>query len=337
MKAIRIHEYGDASRLIYEDAPLPEPKAGEVRVKVEATGLNFIEIYQRSGTYTGDLPFTPGAEFCGVVDAAGDGVSQLKPGDRVTTAQGRGAYAEYALVDAAKAVKVPDGISSEEAAALTLQGITAHYLALSTYPLKQGDTALVHAAAGGVGQLLVQIAKLRGARVLATTSSEKLKVAKEAGADEVICYADAPHHTRYSLDFTQEVKRLTDGLGVDVVYDGVGKTTFHGSLNCLKPRGMMVLYGQASGKVEPIDPQLLNQKGSLFLTRPSIGAYLQNRVELTWRMNDLFEWLQMGKLKVRIDKRFTLREAAEAHRYLEAGATKGKVLLVGEENVGQAT
>lgn len=328
MKAIRIHEYGDASRLIHEEVPLPEPRVGRVRVRVDAVGLNFIEIYQRTGAYTGTLPFMPGAEFCGVVDALGEGVTDLKPGDRVTTAQGSGAYAEYAIVEAARAVKVPDEISSEEAAALTLQGITAHYLALSTYPLKTGDTALIHAAAGGVGQLLVQIAKLRGARVLATASSEKLKIARETGADEVIRYADAPLNTRYSLDFVQEVKRLTDGIGVDVVYDGVGRDTFHRSLNCLKPRGMMVLYGQASGKVEPIDPQLLNQKGSLFLTRPNIGAYLQNRAELTWRMNDLFEWMLMGKLKVRIDKRFALKDAAEAHRYLEAGMTRGKVLLI---------
>ncbi|MEX2161808.1 MAG: quinone oxidoreductase [Anaerolineales bacterium] len=331
MRAIRIHEYGDASRLIYEEAPLPEPRAGEVRVKVEAAGLNFIEVYQRTGTYQGMLPFTPGAEFCGVVDALGEGVAELKPGDRVTTAQGKGAYAEYAIVEAEKAVKVPDGLSSEEVAAVTLQGITAHYLALSTYPLKKGDTALVHAAAGGVGQLLVQIAKLRGARVLATASSEKTKIAKEAGADEVIKYAEAPLNVRYSLDFESEVKRLTDGRGVEVVYDGVGKTTFHKSLNCLKRRGMMVLFGQASGKVDPIDPQLLNQKGSLFLTRPSVAAYLQDRAELLWRVNDLFEWMLAGKLKVRIDLKFALKDAAEAHHYLEAGSTKGKVLLVGAQ------
>lgn len=328
MKAIRVKEYGDASRLTYEEAPEPEPGRREVRVKVEATGLNFIEIYQRKGLYKGNLPFIPGGEFCGTVDAVGEEASEFQVGDRVATASGRGGYAQYALAPAEKTVKVPDGIGAEQAAAVMLQGITAHYLTKSTYPLKPGDTALVHAAAGGVGRLLVQAAKICGARVLATASSEKIKIAEESGADEVIRYAEAPLDVRYSLDFEGEVKRLTEGKGVDVVYDGVGKTTFRRGLNCLRARGMMVLYGQASGSVEPLDPQVLNQKGSLYLTRPSMGHYLQTREEFLWRVEDLFHWLQTGALKINIDRRFPLEQAAEAQHYMEAGKTKGKVLLI---------
>jgi len=321
MRAIQVHEFGDASQLKYEEVPTPEPKTGEVRVKVSAVGLNFVEIYQRKGLYPNRLPFSPGAEFAGVVDALGAGVTEFKVGERVATANGTGAYADYAIAPAARLVSVPEQVSLEQAGALLLQGLTAHYLGFSTYALKPGDTALVHAAAGGVGQLLVQIAKKCGAQVLATVSSaEKAGLAAAAGADEVIRYD--------TTDFEAEVKRLTGGRGVEVVYDGVGKTTFAHSLNCLKPRGYMVLYGQASGPVEPIDPQLLNQKGSIFLTRPSLGHYLLTRAELLQRTGDLFRWLAAGELKVRIDRSFALAEAAAAQVYMEGRNTRGKVLLI---------
>jgi NADPH:quinone reductase len=321
MNAIRIHEYGDDSKLSYEEASMPEPKAGEVRVKVKATGLNFIEIYQRRGLYPNPLPFTPGAEFAGTVDALGEGVTDFQPGDRVGTASGQGGYADFAIAPAARLVHVPESVSLEQAAAVLLQGMTAHYLMLSTYALKPGDTALVHAAAGGVGQLLVQVAKIFGARVIATVSTdEKARLARETGADEVILYSQQ--------DFEAETKRLTGGKGVEVVYDGVGKATFIKGLNCLKPRGLMVLYGQASGPVEPINPQILNQKGSLFLTRPSLGHYLQTRDELLWRAGDLFHWIASGELKVRIDRTFPLKEAGSAQSYMEERGTKGKVLIL---------
>jgi len=320
MHAIRIHATGQSDQLVYEDVPMPEPKEGEVRVKVAAAGLNFSEVYQRKGYYAMPLPFIPGAEFAGVVDALGEGVSGLDIGQRVTTASGAGGYAEYALSPAARLVIVPQGISLEQAAAVMLQGITAHYLALSTYPLTPQDTALVHAAAGGVGLLLVQIAKSRRARVIATVSTpEKAALAKQAGADEVILYSQ--------VDFESEVMRLTGGKGVEVVYDGIGKTTFARGLNVLKPRGYMVLYGQASGPVEPINPQILNQKGSLFLTRPTMGHYLLTRQELEWRVGDLFGWMAAGKLAVRIDRTFSLEQARAAHDYIENRQTRGKVLL----------
>jgi len=321
MKAIRVHKYGDASQLSYEEIAKPTPKVGELRVQVEATGLNFIEIYLRTGLYQGKLPFTPGDEFAGTVDALGEGVTDFRIGDRVATASGDEGYAQYSIAPAETTIKVPDGISAEQAAAVMLQGITAHYLAKSTYPLKPGETVLIHAAAGGVGQLLVQIAKMSGARVLATTSSEeKAKIAKEVGADEVILYS--------KVDFAEEVNRLTKGRGVDVVYDGVGKKTFLKGLDCLKPRGMMVTFGNASGAPEAIEPRILVRKGSLFLTRPSIGHYLQDREEFLWRANDLFGWIQAGQLNVRVDKAFPLEKAADAQRYMEAGSTKGKVLLI---------
>ena len=320
MKAIHLYEFGEPEKLVYDSAALPTPKAGEVRVKVAAAGVNFVETYQRRGWYPLPLPVIPGAEFAGVVDALGEGVAGLHTGDRVATAAGAGAYAEYAIAPAAKLVPVPDGVTLEQAAAVLLQGMTAHYLALSTFPLKEGDTALVHAAAGGVGQLLVQIAKMRGAYVIGTVSTEeKAALAHAAGADEVILYSQS--------DFGSETRRLTDGKGVDVVYDSVGKTTFQKSLNCLRPRGMLVLYGQSSGPVDPLDPQTLQHKGSLFLTRPTLGHYTLSREELTWRTGDLFNWLAGGKLKMRIDRTFALEEAAAAHAYLEARATKGKVLL----------
>ncbi len=321
MYAVRVHETGDAGKLTYEEVALPQPKAGEVRVKVAAIGLNFVEIYNRKGIYPNPLPFTPGGEFSGTVDALGEGVTDVKPGDRVATANGTGAYAEYAFAPAGKLVPLPAGVSTELGAAIMLQGMTAHYLALSTYPLKPGDTALVHAGAGGVGQLLVQIAKKRGAHVIATVSTEeKAALAREAGADEVILYTQD--------DFEVEVKRLTGGKGVEVVYDSVGKTTFLKGLNVLKPRGMMALYGASSGPVDPINLQILNQKGSLFTTRPTLGHYVLTREELLWRAGDLFNWIAAGELKVRIDRSFPLAQAAAAHTYMEDRGTKGKVLLI---------
>lgn len=321
MHSIQVHQTGDAGQLTYGESAVPAPKAGEVRVKVTAAGLNFIEVYQRKGLYSLPMPFTPGGEFAGTVDALGEGVQGFKIGDRVGTASGAGGYAEYAIAPAARLVHVPAGVSLESAAAVLLQGMTAHYLALSTFPLKPGHTALVHAAAGGVGLLLVQIAKHCGAKVIATVSNpQKAALAREAGADEVILYQD--------VDFESEVKRLTNGAGLDVVYDGVGTTTFLKGLNCLKPRGYMVLYGQASGPVEPVNPQLLNQKGSLFLTRPVLGHYLLSNEELAWRAGDLFNWMASGELKVRIDTTFALKDAASAHAYIEGRETKGKVLIL---------
>jgi NADPH:quinone reductase len=321
MHCIRFHETGGPEKLIYETSAIPEPKAGEVRVKITAVGVNFVEIYQRRGWYSLPLPMTPGAEFSGIVDALGEGVTTVQIGDRVATASGTGGYAEYATASANKLVPVPKHVTLEEAAAVMLQGMTAHYLALSTFPLKESDTALVHAGAGGVGQLLLQIAKMRGARVITTVSTEeKAALARAAGADEIILYTQ--------IDFETETKRLTGGKGVDVVFDSVGKTTFQKSLNCLKPRGMMVLFGQSSGLVEPFDPNTLQNKGSLFMTRPTLGHYILTRDELLWRTGDLFSWLADGKLKLRIDRTFPLAEAAVAHQYMEARETKGKVLLL---------
>jgi NADPH2:quinone reductase len=305
----------------YEDVPLPEPKAGEVRIKLAATGLNFIDIYHRSGAYAMPTPFIPGLEGAGIVDAVGAGVSELQPGDRVAYPSTPASYAEYVIVPADRTVPVPDAIDLNTATAAMLQGMTAHYYATSTYPIQPGDKVLVHAAAGGVGQLLVQMAKLRGGWVVGTVSSEeKAQVAKAAGADEVILYTEQ--------DFEAETKRLTGGGGVDVVYDSVGKTTFDKSLNCLRPRGYIVLCGQASGPVDPINPQILNQRGSLYLTRPSLGAYIATRDELLQRADDIFGWIMAEKLTIHIDKTYPLSEAAEAHRYMEARKTKGKVLLI---------
>jgi NADPH2:quinone reductase len=324
MQAIRVTENGGPEALQLADAPLPEPGAGQVRIRVEAAGVNFIEVYQRKGQYKLPLPLTPGAEAAGAVDAIGPNVADFLPGQRVATVAAQGSYAQYALVDASRLVRVPRDVETRVAAAVMLQGMTAHYLAYSTFPLAPGQTALVHAAAGGVGQLLVQIAKQRGARVIGTAgSAEKVALAKSHGADEVINYAEQ--------DFEAETRRLTNGAGVDVVYDSVGKATFDKSLNCLRPRGYLVLFGQSSGPVPPVDPQILNAKGSLFLTRPTLGNYIATREELLWRANDLFEWIGSGALKVRIDQAFPLADAAEAHRYLEARKTTGKVLLIPSE------
>jgi NADPH:quinone reductase len=321
MKAIRVHAIGGPDVLTYEEVAKPEPGNGEVRIKIEAIGVNFIDIYQRSGLYKLPLPFTLGQEAAGTVDAVGAGAGQIKIGDRVAYASVMGAYAEYALAPAWRLVSVPDGVSAQQAAAVMLQGMTAHYLACDTYPLKAGDTALIHAAAGGTGLLLVQIAKMRGARVIGTVSTEdKAQLAKQAGADEVILYTQQ--------DFEAEVKRLTDGKGVDVVYDSVGLATFDKSLNCIRRRGTMVLFGQSSGPVPPLDPQVLNAKGSLFLTRPLLAHYTVDRTELLKRADDLFGWIHAGKLQVNIDHTYSLGDAASAQRALQGRGTTGKLLLI---------
>lgn len=319
MKAIQIQTNGDPDVMQLHDVPIPEPGEGQVRIKVEAIGVNFIDIYKRNGQYKVPMPFVVGEECAGMVDAVGAGVSEFKVGDRVASAFTPGAYAEYALTAANKLVPLPSGASSKQAAALMLQGMTAHYLTHSTFAIKPGDTVLIHAAAGGTGALTVQMAKLRGARVIGTTSTEaKAKVARDAGADEVYRYET----------FESEVKRLTGGKGVDVVYDSVGKDTFERSLNCLRPRGMMVLFGQASGAVPLFDLQVLNAKGSLFITRPALGAYIQTRDELLSRANDVLGWVASGKLSMRIEREFALKDAPEAHRALASRGTTGKILLI---------
>lgn len=321
MKAVQVHNYGGLEALKYEDVPTPEPGEGEARVKIEAVGVNFIDIYHRIGRYQGSLPLTLGQEAAGTVDAVGPNVTDVKPGDRVVFASVQGSYAEYAIAPAWRLVPVPADVDFQKAAAVMIQGMTAHYLTFSTYPLKEGNTALVHAAGGGTGQLLVQIAKRRGARVIGTVSmEEKAALAREAGADEVILYTQT--------DFETEVKRLTNNKGVDVVYDSVGKDTFDKSLNCLRRRGYMVLYGASSGAVPPLDPQVLNAKGSIYLTRPFLAHYTADRAELLGRVNDLFRWMTAGELKVRIDKTFPLADSAEAQRYLEGRQSKGKILLI---------
>lgn len=321
MKAIRVHKYGGPEVHTYEDVPIPEPKAGEARVKIEAIGLNYIDVYQRTGLYPLQTPFTLGMEGAGVVDVVGDGVTEVKKGDRVAYAMVLGSYAEYAIVPAWKLVPVPANVDTKAAAALMLQGMTAHYLTHSTFALKQGESALIHAAAGGVGLLLIQIAKMLGARVIGTVSTEaKAQLAKQAGADEVILYTQT--------DFLAEVKKLTGGQGVHVVYDSVGATTFDKSLDCLRPRGYLALFGQSSGPVPPFDPGKLAAKGSLFLTRPTLAHYALDRAELLTRTEDLFNWVSSGRLKLHIDKVFPLGEAAEAHRQLEGRKTTGKVILI---------
>jgi NADPH:quinone reductase len=321
MKAIRIHNHGGPEVLTYDDVAVPEPMAGEARVKVEAIGVNFIDIYHRTGLYPLKTPFTLGMESAGVVDAVGEGVTDVKIGERVAYAMIPGSYAEYAIVPAARLAPLPAFIDAKTAAAIMLQGMTAHYLTRSTYALKKADTALVHAAAGGVGLMLVQVAKMLGARVIGTVSTEaKAELAKQAGADEIIVYTQ--------LDFLVEVKRITNGQGVHVVYDSVGATTFDKSLDCLKPRGTLVLFGQSSGPVAPFDPGKLAAKGSLFLTRPSLAHYTLDRAELLQRSGELFDWIQAGKLKPRIDNVLALKDAAAAHRLLEGRKTTGKLVLI---------
>ena len=321
MKAIRVHAPGAADAMKFEDVSEPQPKAGEAVVKVDAAGLNYIDVYFRSGLYKADYPLTLGLEAGGTVTAVGPNVSEVKVGDKVAYTGVPGAYAQYAAVPAARLVVLPQGVSTKQGAAIMLQGMTAHYLACSTYPLKKGDACLVHAAAGGVGLILCQIARLRGARVIGTVSTdEKAKLAREAGADDTILYT--------KQDFAAEVKRITGGKGLQVVYDSVGKDTWEGSLNCLAPRGLIALYGQSSGPIGQIDPQILNTKGSLFLTRPSLNAYIATREELQQRAADLFGWVRDGKLKLRMEFEFPLKDAAEAHKALEGRKTTGKVLLI---------
>ena len=321
MKAIRVEATGGPEVLRYAEVPQPTPGPGQALVKIDAAGVNYVDVYQRTGLYPVQLPLILGQEAGGTVTAVGPGVSEVKVGHRVAYAHVLGAYAEYAAVPAERLVVLPNGVSTKQGAAAMLQGMTAHYLATTTYPLKPGDTCLVHAAAGGVGLLLCQIAKLRGARVFGTASTEeKAQLAREAGAEEVILY------TRE--DFEAAVKRLTEGAGVQVIYDSVGKTTFAKGLSCLAPRGMMVLYGQSSGPVGPFDPQVLSRSGSLFLTRPTLAHYIATRDELVARAEEVLDWVRQGKVALRIGHEFPLAEAAEAHRQLEARKTTGKVLLI---------
>jgi len=321
VRAIRVHETGGAEALRLETVPDPIPGPGQVLVRLEAIGVNFIEIYQRRGLYKVPMPFVPGEEGAGTVVAIGPGVEDVRVGERVASVNFRGAYAELSVADASKVVPIPDGLDVRAAAAVMLQGMTAHYLATSVHALQPGDRCLVHAAAGGVGLLLCQIAKRRNAVVFGTVSTaEKARLAREAGADEVIEYT--------SHDFVAEVMRLTAGAKLQVVYDSVGATTYLGSIDCLVPRGMLALFGQSSGAVPPIDPLLLSRKGSLFMTRPTLGHYIATRDELVWRAGDVLGWVREGALSVRIDREVPLAQVADAHRALEERRTTGKVLLV---------
>lgn len=321
MHAIRVHQIGGPEELRYETVERPSPGAGQALVQLEATGINFLEVYQRTGLYQVQLPFTPGSEAGGTVVEVGPRVTSVRVGDRVASVNFAGSYGEFALAPAERLVKLPDGVSTRLGAAVMLQGITAQYLASSTFPLASGHVCLIHAAAGGVGLLLCQIARRRGARVIGTVSTEeKAALAREAGAHEVILYTEQ--------DFQVETMKQTGQGGVDVVYDSVGRTTFAKGLECLAPRGMMVLYGQSSGPVEPLDPQILNRKGSLFLTRPSLGHYVATNAELLQRASDVLGWVADGSLKVRIGHEFPLAAALQAHTELEARRTTGKVLLI---------
>ncbi len=321
MKAVFVTDPGGVDKLRYEELPAPKPAAGEALVKIHAAGVNFIDIYFRTGLYMAQPPVVLGLEGAGVVEQVGEGVTGFAPGDRVAYAMARGSYAEYAAVPAWQLVKVPAEISLEVAAGSMLQGMTAHYLTHSTFQLKAGDTALIHAAAGGAGQWTVAAAKLRGARVIGTTSTkEKAAIARQAGCDEVILYTEQ--------DFEHEVKRLTGGRGVEVVYDSVGKLTWGQSLNSLKPRGMMVSFGNASGPVDPILPLILSQKGSLYLTRPTLAHYAATREEVLWRAGDVFRWLRDGHLKLQIYARYRLSEAGRAQEDLASRRTTGKLLLI---------
>ncbi len=321
MRAIQVQKTGGPEVLTLVDLPIPKPKPNEVVVKISAAGVNFIDVYFREGRYPAPLPFINGQEAAGVVTEVGSEVKSWKPGDRVAYTGVLGGYAEYAAVPADRLVRIPPTVKDEQAAAAMLQGMTAHYLVNSTYPLKKGETALIHAAAGGVGLLLVQMAKNIGARAIGTVGSEeKAKLAREAGADDIIIYSQQ--------DFEAETKRLTDGKGVHVVYDGVGKSTFEKDFNVLRPRGYLVLFGGASGPVPPVDPMILTQKGSLFLTRPSLGHYIATREELERRATDVLNMISAGKLKLRIAHIYKLQDAQQAHRDLESRKTTGKLLLI---------
>jgi NADPH2:quinone reductase len=323
MRATYVTKTGGPEVLEYTEIEAPSAGPGQVLVKVAAAGVNFIDIYLRSGLYPRPLPAVPGSEGAGTVAALGEGVTGLAVGDRVAWADGNtGAYAEYDVVRAERLVHVPGAVDLESAAAAMLQGMTAHYLTNSTWPLKAGETALVHAAAGGMGLLLSQLARAKGARVIGTTSSEdKAKLAREAGADVVINYAEVE-------DLAAKVRELTDGRGVDVVYDGVGKSTFEASLNSLRKRGLLALYGAASGPVPPFDPQELNRRGSLFLTRPTLADHIVTRDELEWRANDILAAVADGNLKINIGERYPLERAADAHTALAGRATTGKLLVI---------
>lgn len=324
MKVIQLSQYGGPEVLQYTEVEIPQPNAGEALVRIKAIGVNFIDVYHRTGRYPGALPFTPGSEAAGVVEAIGEGVTEVKKGDRVAYAMHVGSYGEYALVPAAKLVPIPAQVDDKSAAACMLQGMTAHYLSYSTYSIKKGDRVLIHAGAGGVGLLLTQLAHKLGAYVLTTVSTEeKAQLSREAGADEVILYTQA--------DFEKEVKRLTDGKGVHVVYDSVGKTTFDKSLNCLQPRGYLALFGASSGPVPPVDPLVLSSKGSLYLTRPTLAHYTLNREELLSRANDVLNWVATGELKLRVEHTYSLSQASQAHTDLESRSTTGKLLLLPEE------
>jgi len=322
MRAVVIHQNGGPEVLTVEDLPSPDPGPGELRVEVAAAGVNFIDVYYRTGAYPLATPFVAGSEGAGVVSAVGSGVSGLQVGDHVAWAMATGAgYAEQVIVPATKAVPIPAGLDDQTAGAVLLQGLTAHYLTRSTYPARPGETALVHAAAGGVGLLLTQVLSHRDVRVIATTSTEsKAELALQAGAGDVIRYDQQ--------DVAGEVFRLTDGRGADVVYDGVGQATFDGSINSLRPRGMLVSYGSSSGKVPPVDPQLLASKGSLFFTRPSLAHYVSTRDELLERSREVFKWAASGEVKVRIGRTYTLDQAQQAHRDLESRNTTGKSLII---------
>lgn len=321
MKAIRISKYGGAEVLSFEDIDVADPGEGQVRITIEAAGVNFIDTYHRTGLYPLNLPLTLGLEGAGIVHAVGAGVSDLTEGDRVAWKSVEGSYAEQVVADAAEVVKIPSDVATKTAAAVMLQGLTSHYLVNSTYPIREGDTCLVHAAAGGVGLLLVQMAKMRGARVIGTTSTEeKAALARGAGADDIVLYTER--------DFEAEVLRLTDGQGVEVVYDSVAQATWEKSINCLKPRGYMVFFGNASGPVPPIDPLLLSQKGSIYLTRPTLNSYTQTREEYLQRTSEVMGWIQDGSLDVRIGEEHPLENTAEAHKRLEGRQTTGKVLLI---------
>jgi len=320
MKAIQIKEIGGPEVLQIVELPIPVPGPGQVLIRVETVGMSFIEIYFRKGQYKAALPLVPGSEAAGTVEELGPGVQGFKAGELVASTAVIGSYAEYALVPAAQLVKVPEGLCPEKAAAALLQGMTAHYLAYSTYPLQSGETALIHAGAGGVGLLLTQIAKRIGARVITTVSTTvKAELSREAGADEVILYSEQ--------DFEEEVKRITGGKGVEVVYDSVGKTTFEKSLNCLKPRGMLALFGGSSGAVPPFDPIQLSSKGSLFLTRPTLWHYIATRAELEKRAGEVLGWAASGELKLRTEHIYPLHEAAQAQTDMESRSTTGKILL----------
>src|SRR5689334_1843086 len=321
MKAIQVAQAGGPEVLTVVDLPVPTPKPNEAVVKIEAAGVNFIDVYFREGRYPSPLPFINGQEGAGVVTEVGSDVQDLKVGDRVAYTGSLGSYAEYAAVPAQRLVKIPNELSFEQAAAAMLQGMTAHYLTHSTYKLQPGETALVHAAAGGVGLLLVQMAKRIGAHVIGTAGTEeKAQLARDAGADECIVYTES--------DFETETKRLTAGHGVHVVYDGVGKATFDKDLNVLRPRGYLVLFGGSSGAVPPFDLIKLSQKGSLYITRPTLLNYMMTREELEWRAHDVLSWIAAGELKLRIHKAYPLAEAAQAHRDLEGRKTTGKLLLI---------